>query len=779
MGERSNVRYGSRPAPEKVIRRCWLAAMVGAAPLLLSAPLTGQGALADYQRAERFLPENAERLVFRADVAPRWIDEQDRLWYRNSIPAGEEFVLVDARRGSRGHAFDHDRLAQTLNRSLGETVSPHDFPFDEIRLTPRSDSVGFRIREERWSCSLSSYECLRSPVEELPGGRSPDGKWEAFVREHDLFVRSLETGAEVRLTTDGEEAYAYGSQLPNPLRMIEERTQEPKQSPAVFWSPDSRRLLSYRIDSRKAGRLTVVQHAPEHQMRPVGYSYVYPLPQDSALPSIEPVLFAADGWHRIAVPMEPIQMQYYGGTSFNWSKDGTRAHVVVADRGYTRREVREIDAATGAVRVVIEEVGNPFVDTSRGTLLEFLDGGRRVLWGSERDGFRHLYLFDAATGEVVLQLTRGAWEVDAIQRVDEKEGAVYFTARGREPGRDPYLVHAYRVGLDGRGLRLLTPEAAEHEVSVSPSGDFFVDSYSLPDQPPVTVLRRSSDGRVICELERAETERLLTTGWRAPEPFVANARDGVTDIYGIIWRPSTFDPSRRYPVVEQVYTGPHSFFVPKGFRAYRNAAQSMAELGFIVVQVDALGTAGRGKEFQKHSYRNLGDMGLEDHIAWLRQAAAKYPYMDLDRVGIYGHSAGGYNAAHALLARPDFYKVAVASAGNHDHQLDKAWWNTQWMGYPVDDHYREQSNLAIAPELEGKLLLVHGDIDENVPVSATLRLVDELIKANRDFDLLIMPNQPHALGRHPYFIRRRWDYFVEHLLGVEPPKHFRIAKPTN
>ena len=407
---------------------------------------------------------------------------------------------------------------------------------------------------------------------------------------------------------------------------------------------------------------------------------------------------------------------------------------------------------------------------------EFINDGAEVLWASERDGWMHLYLYDGKTGTLKNQITSGAWVVRGIRHVDEDNRVLYFTAGGREAGRDPYLEHLYRVNLDGGGLRLLTPEDANHSIAFSPDGQYFVDTYSRVDHAPISVLRRASDGRTVRDLEQTNIDRLLATGWKWPEPFAAKARDGATDIYGIIWRPSTFDPSMRYPVVEQIYTGPHGFFVPKTFSAYRNTAQSIAELGFVVIQVDGLGTARRSREFHLFSYRNLGDGGIPDHIAAMRQMAQQYPYMDLTRVGIYGHSAGGYDATRAILMHPDFYKVAVSSAGNHDHRLDKAVWNTQWMGLPIDKHYDEQSNVMQAHRLQGKLLLVHGDVDENVPVSATLRLVDALIKADKNFEMLIMPNQTHSLGRHPYFIRKRWNFFVEHLLDVKPPEDFRIGE---
>jgi dipeptidyl aminopeptidase/acylaminoacyl peptidase len=332
------------------------------------------------------------------------------------------------------------------------------------------------------------------------------------------------------------------------------------------------------------------------------------------------------------------------------------------------------------------------------------------------------------------------------------------------------------VNLDGTGLKLLTPEDADHSATFSPSGAYFVDTYSRVDLPPVSVLRRSADGAVVVELERADISRLLATGWRYPEPFVAKARDGTTDIYGLIWRPTNFDSTRKYPVVEQVYTGPHGFFVPKTFNAYRSPSQGIAELGFITVMVDGMGTAGRSRAFHDASYRKLGD-GVADHIPALKQIAAKYPYMDLTRVGIWGHSAGGYDAAHAIMKYPEFYKVAVSSAGNQDHRLDKAVWNTQWMGMPVGEHYVQQSNITMAPRLEGKLFLMHGDLDDNVPISATLQLVDALVKANKDFDLLILPGANHGAGGHPYFVRRRWDYFVKHLLGVDPPAGYRLGEP--
>ncbi|MDH4044841.1 MAG: S9 family peptidase [Gemmatimonadota bacterium] len=737
--------------------------------------LRAQGTRADYERAEQFLAPRVDSLVLNERVRPNWLGTSDRFWYVRALPDGREVVLVDPATAHRGPAFDHERLATALAEVLDHPVDARHLPIDRLHLSATGDTLTVEVDRARWQCYLAAYRCARHAVDEPPEGISPDGKWVAFVRDFDLFVRSTESGREIRLTHDGERDRAYATTIPSPTLMVRQQTDEPTTDPLVFWAPDSRHLATYRIDARGAGTLSMVQHAPPDRVRPRYYNYRYPLPEDSVLPTGDLYLFAVDAWTPTRVPIAPVVMQYYNSPARpRWAEDGSHLTLVVTDRGYTRRQVLEIDAASGSSRTVIDELGDPYVDVYGGTILEALDGGT-VLWGSERDGWSHLYLYNGTTGAVERQLTRGNWVVRDVVHADKSTGTILFVAAGRETGRDPYLRHLYRTDLTGRSVRLLTPEDADHEVVVSPSGTYALDTYSRPQVEPVTVLRRTSDGAVVMDLERADVSGLLATGWRRSEPFAAKARDGTTDIYGLIWWPSTFDSTKRYPIVEQIYTGPHSFFVPKTFGAYRSTAQSIAELGFVVVQIDGLGTSGRGKAFHLYSWKNLGDGGLDDHIAALRQLAERRSYLDLSRVGIFGHSAGGYDAAHAMLTHPEFYKVGVSSAGNHDHRMDKAVWNTQWMGWPVGDHYRAQSNVTLAPRLEGKLLLAHGDVDENVPVSATLQLVNALIEANKDFDLLILPNQTHGLGRHAYFQRRRWDYFVEHLLGVEPPAGYRIT----
>jgi dipeptidyl aminopeptidase/acylaminoacyl peptidase len=421
---------------------------------------------------------------------------------------------------------------------------------------------------------------------------------------------------------------------------------------------------------------------------------------------------------------------------------------------------------------VLREKGEKYVDPGE-THFRILHETGDVVWTSERDGWNHIYLSSLKTGELRAQLTQGPWVVRQIVDVDEKARRIYFLANGREKDEDLYQTHLYVVGFDGKGFTLLTPENATHTVSFSPGHIFIVDNFSRPDLPAVSSLRRTKDGSQLRVLEQTDTSGLAKAGWKAPEPFDGKAKDGATDLYGLIWKPSNFDPSKKYPIVEQAYTGPQGFFVPKTFAAaLRNGQQQIAELGFIAVMVDGRGTTGRSRAFHEFSYHNLGG-AFDDHVEMIKQMAAKFPYMDIDRVGIYGTSAGGYGSTHAILTFPDFYKVCVSISGDHDARLDKAWWNELYQGYPVGPDYAEP-NVTIADHLKGHLLIEHGDMDDNVHVVETMRLTDALINANKNFDQLIVPNMYHGEGGNPYLIRRRWDYFVLHLLGVTPPPDFAI-----
>jgi dienelactone hydrolase len=746
--------------------------------VLVPVQSSAQGQKADYERAERFLPWNVRRLVYEADVTPHWLGETNRFWYSMRKRGGHEFVAIDPDRGTRENAFDASKLAASLSRALRREVKPEELPFDVFDFNDDNSAISFTVDENRWTCSLHDYECKRDQesAQRLRARQavSPDGNWVALVKQYNLYIRSLANGQEIQLTNDGESNYDYATPLPSLSELARQDPNELYHRAVVYWSPDSKRLVAYRIDSRYSARFTSVQNAPPNQLRPIAYTYAYPLPGEM-LATAEPFCFDLRSARRTTIETDPLEISFQGGPGFTWSKDNRHFRFNATDRGWRKIDVREADSTTGKVRTVISESSDDFIDPGA-TFQRFFNNDKELLWASERDGWNQLYLYDAQSGQLKNQVTKGPWLVRGIIHVDDKARQVYFTAAGREPNEDPYQQHLYRINLDGTNLRLLTPENANHTIAMSPAGAYFVDTYSRPDLPGVAVLRRSSDGSVVRELEKTDAEDLLKTGWKFPEAFHGIGADGKTDIYGLIWRPSNFDPSRKYPVLEQIYTGPQGFFVPKTFAAYRNNAQSTAELGFIVVMIDGFGTAGRSKAFHAHSYKNLGDGGVDDHIAVLRQMAAKYPYMDLMRVGLWGGSAGGYDSTHAMLTHPDFYKVAVSISGNHDHRMDKAWWNELWMGYPIGKNYKEQSNVTLAGNLKGKLLLIHGDMDDNVHPASTMQLVNALILANKNFDLLIVPNQGHGEGTNPYLIRRRWDYFVQNLLGVTPPDGFAIRR---
>jgi len=484
-----------------------------------------------------------------------------------------------------------------------------------------------------------------------------------------------------------------------------------------------------------------------------------------------------------------VPQLYYGSPLnqdiFWWDDSNTHVYYVVSDRGYQGYSLVRVNGRTGAAKVLVHEEADTGIDPrmTRGGQpnIRVIAEGSEVVWFSQRDGWGHLYLYDAESGSIKNRITEGPWAVAEIEHIDEENRTVYFTAVGREQGRDPYYQHLYRTSLDGGSVELLTPEDAHHKVSFAPSGGYFVDTYSRLDMPPRSVLRTTA-GECVLELEEADDTQLQAMGWTYPERFCVKGRDGQTDIYGIILRPSNFNEQDKLPVLDDIYAGPQTnrAHVSFGHSAEKRSAgfwqaQALAELGFVVVMIDGMGMPYRSKAFQDYAFRDLADGGVDDHIAALRQLADKYPYMDLERVGIYGHSAGGYSSAHAILAYPEFFEVAVSTAGNHDHRLDEAVWVERYMGLPVEDHYREQANSSIAHRLEGKLLLMHGEMDENVHPASTLQLVDALIKADKDFDMFILPNRPHACTGDPFFIRKRWEYFVRHLLGAEPPKDYHIC----
>jgi len=747
---------------------------------LIFAPPRGsaQGTLEDYRRAESFQTGAQRKLITVADVTPHWIAKSSRFWYRAAGPKKTEFILVDAAQNTSAPAFDHERLAAALAHAAKQEVLATKLPFDTFEFVDDEKSIRFHIHDIEWTCTLANYECAKNPqtkkeneYEEL----SPDGKWAAYVKDHNVFVRYVPTGAVSQMTWDGVQDFDYATNLPSLGDMVRQGTQDVKQGPAVFWSPDSSKLVTYRIDSRKAGRFTSLQFVPPDQLRPKAFTFVYPLPGE-VLPSVEAFILDVKSAKLTAVKTPSLEASWDAGPDFVWFPDSKSFHYDFNERGFKAMELRSVDAETGEQRILLREQSGQYVDPGE-SFSRFIEGTGEILWTSERDGWNHLYLYDGKTGKLINQLTQGPWVVHRIEAVDDKNRKVYFLAGGREKDEDPYQTHLYCVGFDGKGLTLLSPENASHSASVSPDFAYYVDSFSRPDLPGASILRRTKDGSEVRVLVKGDATELLVTGWKYPEPFRGKSADGKNDLYGLIWRPSNYDASKKYPIIEQIYTGPQDFFTPKTFGGsiFRGGLQAMAELGAIVVMMDGRGTTGRSRAFHEFSYHNLGG-AFEDHVALIKQMAAKYPYMDIDRVGIYGTSAGGYGAAHAMLVFPEFYKVGVTISGDHDPRLDKTWWNELYQGYPIQDDYVAQSNVTMAGRLAGHLLIEHGDVDDNVHPAGSMRFVDALMKANKNFDMLFVPNMAHG-ERNNYLVRRRWDYFVQNLLGVTPPVNYEIKAP--
>jgi dipeptidyl aminopeptidase/acylaminoacyl peptidase len=743
--------------------------LAGAWMLALAAHAAfGQGALADYERAAG-LREKFQSAAIDVPEAVHWIGKTSRFWYRKSVAGGRRFELVDAATLVRRPAFDHEKLAAALSKASGANFTALRLPFREIAFSDDEQTIEFAAKENRWKVKLADYACEKigsakrdiwavarpplppPPAESTERKSSPDGAWEAFVRNYNVFLQS-KTGEQFPLSFDGSEDNAYVA--------------------ATFrWSPDSKRLAAYRIRRGDHRRIDLIESAPADRLQPRTLTLEYEKPGD-VLDLPQPVLFQVETRKAVAIDNRLFPNPYELSEAV-WRKDGRAFTFEYNQRGHQVYRIIEVEAATGSARALVDEQAKTFFCYSGKMYRHDVQDGREIVWMSERDGWNHLYLYDGATGVVKNQITRGEWVVRGVEKVDDEKRQIWFRASGVTPGINPYFVHYYRINFDGGGMTALTSGDADHQAVFSEDTKYYVDTWSRVDQAPVSELHRTEDGKLLLALEHGDIKGLVKAGWRAPEAFAAKGRDGVTDIWGAIFRPTNFDPAKKYPVIEAIYAGPHDSFVPKSFRAYY-PLQAMAELGFIVVQIDGMGTSNRSKAFHDVCWKNLADAGFPDRIPWHKAVAAKYPYYDISRVGIYGNSAGGQNALGALLFHPEFYRVAVATSGCHDNRMDKIWWNEQWMGWPLGPEYVACSNVENAYRLKGKLLLTVGELDTNVDPSSTKQVVQALIKAHKVFDLLVLPAAAHAPGG-AYGERKRFDFFVHHLLGVEPPDWNTLA----
>lgn len=730
----------------------------------------GQSLRAEYEKAAT-LGKLYSSLTVNVPGTPVWIGDTDSFWYRKSVPGGYDFVLVNAATEKRGPAFDQAKLAAAYNKASGEKATALHLPFEEFNFDKDRKSITFGTETFYWKCNLISYVCKKKgPVlqwwqeNQYPQPSndptdvvtSPNGKWEAFIENFNVYVRQKGSHHAVALSTDGSQGNFY-------------------YLPSVRWSPNSEDLVAERIRPGFRRKIHYVQAAPLDQLQPKYSSMDYAKAGD-VLDLQQPVLFHVATHEEIPIdnalfpnPFELSRMR--------WWKDSRGFTFEYNQRGHQVYRVIEVNAATGKARVLINETSNTFIDYPRVTGSQYDTGwtyrydvndGKEIIWMSTKDGWPHLYLYNGMTGALENKITSGPWVVRDVNHVDVAKRQIYFEASGMNPKEDPYFVHLYRINFDGTGLTPLTPEAGNHAIEFSRDGKYYIDTWSTVSEAPTMVLKQTSNNAVLMHLEHGDIQKLIAAGWQPPIVFHAAGRDGKTQIWGIIHKPLNFDPHKKYPVVEDIYAGPQGSFVPHSFNT---RFEPLTALGFVVVQIDGMGTNNRGKAFHDVIWKNLKDSGFPDRILWHKAAAAKYPWYDISHgVGIFGTSAGGQSALSALLFHPDFYKVAVANSGCYDNRMDKIWWNELWMGWPVGPQYAASSDVVNAYRLKGQLLLIFGGMDHNVDPSSTLQVVNALIKANKNFSLLEVPNGDHGVGiAYAYAQRRLEDFFVRNMLHEQPP----------
>jgi dipeptidyl aminopeptidase/acylaminoacyl peptidase len=745
----------------------------------------------DYDRAAGFLPFNTQKYVDHSSVRPHWLSA-DKFWYRDLNANGSEFILVNPATGKRSAAFDQQKLAASLSAATGKNYQAEMLPFETLSFSDDERAIFFNANGKQWKCDLQNYQC----TQDVSGNKneyradrnevvSPDGKKSAFIKDFNLWVKDLSTGKETQLTTDGKKNFGYAT---------DNAGWKHSDAAILRWSPDSKKIATFQQDERKVGDMYLVTTNVGH---PELKAWKYPLPGDSNVIMIQRVVINTNTPKVIRLQIAPdfhrstLSDDISNNGTFNdvdWNPNDDELAFVSTSRDHKIEKFRIADANTGAVREVFEETVPTQYESGQGAInWRYLPNTNEIIWYSERDNWGHLYLYDSKTGKLKNQITKGDFVVTKLLKVDEKKRQLYFLADGKEAG-NPYFTHFYRIDFNGKNLTLLTPETGNHSVTLSPSEKYFIDSYSQPDVPAIIVLR-DLNGKLISTLEKEDVSRLKAIGWQPPKQITVKANDGKTDLYGLMFTPTNPDPNKKYPVIDYIYPGPQGGSVGNwSFVASRGDHQALAELGFVVVLIEGTCNPLRSKSFHDMCYGNMSENTLPDQVAGIKQLAEKYGNLDTGRVGIWGHSGGGFATAAAMFRYPDFFKVGISESGNHDNRNYEDDWGERYIGLLKtgangESNYEPQANQIYAKNLKGKLMLAHGLVDDNVPPSNTLLVVEALEKANKDFDLVIFPNSRHGYGPlSTYMMRRRWDYFVKNLLGAEHPKEydFKVSRdPRN
>ncbi|MDE5996689.1 MAG: S9 family peptidase [Muribaculaceae bacterium] len=733
--------------------------LVSATSILVRA----QGTLEDYNRAFGLNAKYNYGYVPNARIYPQWIADTGKFWYVDEKRDGsKDYIVVDAKSKKSLPLFDGKAVAADFKAKGLDDANPKNLRLEHLRVSSNLDTLWFNRDGQQWTY-IKSGKCHLLERGEVPVPpaqphwmvvdeekdfgpvTSPDGKKVAFVRDNNLCVRDVATGQVVQLTTDGTLANYY--------------------STYIYWSPDSKKFAVNKIRPVEKRYVYYVESSPARGSQPILHKQEYAKPGDELRFKL-PVIADVEK-NLVIIPDTKLFNHQYDIWGPQWNADSEAITFEYNERGHKKYRILEMSAADGAVRPLVEESHDKYINYSR-IFRHYLEDGKRIIWSSERDNYNHLYMYDRITGKPTHQITKGDWYVRDVLNVDEKNGKIYFSANGVTKDDDPYFIRYYVINFDGSGMTDLTPAPGNHRAVFSPDFKYLVDTYSTISTAPVTCLRDASSGKELMKVAEADLSALIESGWKAPEVFVAPGRDGKTEMWGVIYRPSNFDENKKYPIIEYIYQGPGDQYVPKSFVGLNRNMSALAELGFIVVMVDGMGTSFRSREFENVCYKNLVDAGLPDHIAWIKAAGEKYPYMDIERVGIFGASAGGQESTTAVLHHPEFYKAAYSACGCHDNRMDKIWWNEQWLGYPIDDSYIEASNVENAHLLTRPLMLVVGELDDNVDPASTMQVADALIKANKDFELVVIPGAAHTMGED-FGEHKRFDFFVRHLMGVNPP----------